>query len=108
MWALEFLTEAVDDLREIDFSIRKHVLKAIDKVINNPVSKELGGYGTPLGNKRGNNLSGLYKLKLRDAGIRVVYALYEKDNILTVVVVGVRSENAVYQEAYKRRLKYDI
>lgn len=103
MWSLEFLKVALDDLESIDYSLRKQVLKAIEKVSKNPISKEYGGYGNPLGNKSGLNLKGLYKIKLRASGIRIVYGLYEKDKVMIIIVIGVRSDNSVYKEAYKRR-----
>ncbi|MGD8399532.1 MAG: hypothetical protein PVH64_01150 [Bacillota bacterium] len=44
----------------------------------------------------------------RDLGIRVVYSLKEQDEIMTVIVVGVRADNEVYNQAYKRRIKHGI
>jgi len=52
--------------------------------------------------------SGLYKIKFRDVGIRVVYALKQKDLLMTVVVVSVRVDNKVYETATKRRKKHNI
>ena len=51
------------------------VAKALKKVQQNPVSIYDGGYGKPLGNKGGTDLTGLFKIKLRAAGLRVVYKL---------------------------------
>ena len=51
IWELEYLPESLDDLASLDNSVRKPVIKGIQKVQKNPVSKEKGGYGTPLGNK---------------------------------------------------------
>jgi mRNA interferase RelE/StbE len=103
MWNLEFLKAALDDLESIDFSLQKQVLKAIEKVSINPISKAYGGYGTPLGNKSGINLVGLYKIKLLASGIRVVYGLNPNEKVMTIIVIGLRSGNAVYKEANKRR-----
>lgn len=38
-WELEYLPEALADLESIDNSIRKPVLKGIQKVRKNPLSK---------------------------------------------------------------------
>ena len=103
MWTLEFLEVALEDLESLDFGLRKQVLKAIEKVLMNPISKERGGYGTPLGNKSGINLTGLYKIKLLASGVRIVYGLHEKDKVMTIIVIGLRSGNSVYKDAYKRR-----
>jgi len=108
MWKVEYLPEAVSDLIRIDKSIRARIIKGINKVVQNPVAKSHGGYGEPLGNQKGRDLSGLYKIKYRDIGIRVVYSLREQSGIMTIVVIGVRSNSEVYNEAYKRRIKHDI
>lgn len=107
-WELEYLPEAQADLDALDNSIRQPVIKGIKKVQKNPVSKEEGGYGTPLGNKEGNNLTGLFKIKFLKYGIRVVYKLERYDNIMKVIVVSARAENKVYDEAGNRRAKYDL
>lgn len=108
IWVLEFLPEAQADLDALDNSVRQPVIKGIKKVQQNPVSKEEGGYGTPLGNKEGNNLTGLFKIKFLKYGIRVVYKLERQDNIMKVIVISAHSENKVYNEAGNRRTKYDL
>lgn len=85
IWELEFLPEAVEDLKSLDNSIRQPVIKGIKKVQKNPVSKEEGGYGTPLGNKEGNNLTGLFKIKFLKYGIRVVYKLERKSSFSPLI-----------------------
>lgn len=108
MWALEFLPEALSDLARIDKAIRAQIIKGINKVMQNPVAKSKGGYGKPLHNQKGKNLTGLFKIKFRDVGIRVVYSLKEQDGIMTVIIIGARADHEVYDEAYKRRIKHDI
>lgn len=107
-WKLEYLPEALEDLAALDNSIRQPIIKGIRKVQQNPVSKEDGGYGTPLGNKEGNNLTGLFKIKFLKYGIRVVYKLEYQANLMKIVVVSVRAENKVYDEAGSRRSKYHL
>ena len=70
-WDVEYIPEAETDMDRLDGSQRKMVLKAIDKVAKNPLPVDEGGYGKPLGNKHGNNLSGLLKIKLLKLGIRI-------------------------------------
>jgi len=108
MWKIEFLPEALSDLAHIDKAVRAQVIKGINKVVQNPVAKFKGGYGKPLRNQKGKDLSGLYKIKYRDIGIRVVYSLKEQNGIMTVIIVGVRADDEVYDEAYKRKVKHDI
>jgi mRNA interferase RelE/StbE len=98
-WEVEFLDEARRDMRKLDGSQRALVLKAIRKVQQDPTAN---GYGTPLGNKSGSSLAGLFKIKLRKSGIRVVYQLLEVDGAMRIVIVGMRADNEVYLEAARR------
>ncbi len=79
------------------------VAKALKKVQQNPVSIYDGGYGKPLGNKGGTDLTGLFKIKLRAAGLRVVYKLIYTETEMLIVVVGARADDEVYQLAEKRQ-----
>ena len=108
MWELSFLPEAREDLRALDGSQRIRVVKAIDKVQSNPLPSSEGGYGKPLGNKRLSQLSGLMKVKLKSDGIRIVYKLERIEHAMRIVVIGVRSDDAVYREAQKRRESHGL
>ena len=66
-WEVEYLPEANQDLKNLDGSQRLLVLKAIKKVQQNPISIYEGGYGKPLGNKNGSDLSGFLKVKPESA-----------------------------------------
>lgn len=89
-WKLEYLPEAEDDFKALDGSQRNLVLKAIKKVQQNPLPADENGYGKLLGNQNGKNLAGLLKIKLRAAGIRVVYQLQRTETAMLVIVIGVR------------------
>ena len=108
MWELSFLPEAREDLRALDGSPRIRVVKAIAKVQSNPLPSSEGGYGKPLGNKRLSQLSGLMKVKLKSDGIRIVYKLERIEHAMRIVVIGVRSDDAVYREAQKRRESHGL
>ena len=108
MWELSFLPEAREDLRALDGSQRIRVVKAIAKVQSNPLPSSEGGYGKPLGNKRLSQLSGLMKVKLKSDGIRIVYKLERIEHAIRIVVIGVRSDDAVYREAQKRRESHGL
>ena len=108
MWELSFLPEAREDLRALDGSQRIRVVKAIAKVQSNPLPSSEGGYGKPLGNKRLSQLSGLMKVKLKSDGIRIVYKLERIEHAMRIVVIGVRSDDAVYREAQKRRASHGL
>lgn len=102
-WELTFLDEALDDLKRLDGSQRRRVLKAIERVRTNPLPKSEGGYGSPLGNKLSYDLTGLLKVKLRADGIRVAYKVYRQEGMMLVVVIGVRDDEEVYRDAARRK-----
>ena len=108
IWSIEFLEEAKKDLKKLDHSVRLQVLKGIRKVAQNPLPVQEGGYGKPLGNKTGTNLTNLLKIKFRDLGIRVVYKTMRVDGIMKIIVISARSDEQVYKEAGRRREKHDI
>ena len=101
-WIDRYHPEAKRDIDKLDGSQRIIVKKAIKKILTNPLPVSEGGYGKPLGNKSGNNLTGLFKVKLKKQGIRIVYELVRTEKIMYVIVVGVRADNEVYDLAGKR------
>lgn len=107
-WTVKYLPEALKDLRALDGSPRKLVRKAIDKVSENPLPVSEGGLGKPLRNKGGNNLTGLLKIKLRSAGIRIVYKNIRQDNDMIVIVIGAREDDEVYDIAKQRATKHNL
>ena len=107
-WQIEYLEEAKKDLKKLDRSAQIIVLKGIDKVSENPLPVQQGGYGKPLGNKSGTNLTNLLKIKVRDIGIRVVYKVEYTDTVMKIIVISARSDEQVYIEATKRRTKHNL
>ena len=107
-WSLKYLPEAVKDLKSLAGNQRLMVAKAIDKVLKNPLPVQNGGYGKPLGNKAGNDLSGFLKIKLKGQGIRIVYKIYRNDGEMLVVVIGARADEEVYVMARQRIEKHNL
>ena len=105
MWTIKYHPLAQRDLSQLDGSTVKIVLKGIFKVAENPLPQSEGGYGKPLGNKSGTNLTNLYKIKFKRIGIRVVYKLfrYEKTNEMYILVIAARTDSYVYRLAEKRK-----
>ena len=97
-WTLKFLPEAQKDFEQLAGNQKLLVAKALDK----------GGYGKPLGSKSGTDLSGLLKIKLRDAGLRIVYKLVRTETSMLVIVIGARADDAVYKIAEKRAHKHEL
>lgn len=102
MWKVEYLREALEDIKKLDSSQRMQVVKAVNKVAVNPLPQTEGGYGKLLGNKGGTNLVGYCKIKLLKLGLRVVYTLVRENSIMKVIVVSARADDEVYILAQKR------
>jgi len=98
IWNLEFLPEADKDHDKLDKSVRIQVDKAINKVLQNPLPDYEGGYGKPLS----GDLAGCLKIKLKKAGVRVIYKLIRVDDVMKVVVIAARADDEVYEIAQKR------
>ena len=101
-WEIHYTDDARADLRNLDGSQRKNVIKAVAKVSRNPLPANEGGYGKPLGNKHGNDLTDLCKIKLVKDGIRVVYALVRTETTMKIVVIAARSDDEVYEITAQR------
>lgn len=100
-WKIEYLREAQRDLQRLDAYNRRLILKAIEKTAERPLPSP-EGIGKPLGNHAAANLSGYYKIKLRDLGYRVVYGLVREGNIMKVIVISIRDDEAVFRDAERR------
>lgn len=107
-WNVKYLPEALDDLRKLDGSQRLLIRKAIQKVCRNPLPETEGGYGKLLGNKGGTNLFGFLKIKLRGAGLRIVYQLIRQGDHMLVIVIGAREYEQVYEIAQKRISRHNL
>lgn len=107
-WIREYLPEARNDLRRLDGSTKQRVIKMLQRVSQNPLPANEGGYGKPLGKHKGIDLTGMMKVKLRSEGIRVVYKLERREGRMVVVVVGVRTHQEAYRAAYERRLLHGL
>ena len=97
IWRIEFLQEAEKDMKKLDHSVQIQVLKGIRKVSQNPLPVEEGGYGKPLGNKSGTNLTNFMKIKFRDLGIRVVYKVEQVEGVMKIIIVSARKDEQVYR-----------
>ena len=101
-WKIEFFDEVYDDYEKLNKAQINQVNNAISRVAINPLPKNEGGYGKPLGKVRNIDLTGCFKIKLKKAGIRVVYQLVRTETEMTIIVIGARRDDEVYDEAYKR------
>ena len=101
-WKIVYTKEAKEDLKKLDGSQRPIVLKAIQKVSSNPLPNNEGGLGKPLGNHKTGNLSGYMKIKLLRDGLRVVYGIERKDEVMEIIIISIRDDETVYKMASER------
>lgn len=104
-WSIRITDEAKKDYQRLDGAIKKQVLAGIYKVSQAPLPSP-NGYGKPLGNKGGNNLTGFFKIKYKGIGIRIVYTLVVEDAAMNIVVISERDDNYCYDLASALYKKY--
>ena len=95
-------------MKTLDGSQRIQIVKAITKVKQNPLPADENGYGKPLGNHNGSNLSNFLKIKLKSSGLRVVYKLVRTQSTMLIVVIGIRDDEEGYEIAQKRAIKHNL
>jgi mRNA interferase RelE/StbE len=91
---LEFDLDALKEWRKLDGSIQAQFKKQLAKRLVDP--------HVPSAKLRGD-LQNAYKIKLRDAGYRLVYEVIEQRLVILVIAVGRRDHDEVYLSAGKRR-----
>ena len=101
-WEVMYLPEAEKDYRALSHNRQLMVDRAIRRVKENPLPRDEGGYGQPLGHRQGANLTGYLKVKLRGEGLHIVYRLLRTNTQMLVVVIGVREDAEVYEIARRR------
>jgi len=83
---------AQQDFAELDGALKKKAIKALEKLKN-------GAYGEPLGNKHGLDLSGYHRLRFNNRRHRAVYVVVEESQLIRVIAIGKRGNEAVYKLA---------
>ncbi len=104
-WDIRITDEARKDYDKMEGSVRRQILAGIIKVAKAPLPSP-NGYGKPLGNRKGNNLTGFFKIKYRGIGIRVVYTLAVEKSVMNIIVISQRDDNFCYDLAAKLYERY--
>lgn len=91
--------ETAADFRVLDDSIKKLVATQLRKLQASP------HLGQPLGNLRGFDLTGYYKLYAARKSIRIVYKIIADEVLVEVIGIGRRENFEVYAEVARRLLK---
>jgi mRNA interferase RelE/StbE len=95
IWHIKITAEAQKDFDRLDREIRGQVLAGIVKVSGAPMPSP-HGYGKPLGHRNGTNLTGFFKIKYKNSGIRVVYTLFPENMVMNIVVISERDDGYCY------------
>lgn len=91
-YRLRFHELALQEWNKLDGSVRNQFKKKLEERMENPrlLSARLKG------------MANCYKIKLRGAGFRLVYRVEDKVMFVSVIAVGKREKNKVYQQAKNR------
>ncbi len=94
-----FLTEhAATDFRSLEGSLKRPVARQLKKLEESP------HLGKALGNMRGFDLTGYYKMYAVKRSIRIVYRIIEDEVVVEVVGIGKRADFEVYADMARRLL----
>jgi mRNA interferase RelE/StbE len=92
IYELAFLDEALKEWRRLDNVTRDQFKTKLAERLQNP----------KIPSARLHGAKERYKIKLRNAGFRLVYEVRDKELLVLVVAVGKRERNAVYKAAANR------
>lgn len=96
-YRLEFLEQALKEWRKLDPSVQSQFKKLLERRLVNP--------HVPSARLSGADMQNTYRIKLRDAGYRLVYEVH--DDVVTVIVLSVskRDKNQAYHLTQLRKSK---
>jgi mRNA interferase RelE/StbE len=91
-YELAFLDEALKEWRKLDATTREQFKARLAERLENPKIPSARLHGP----------KPRYKIKLRNAGFRLVYEVRDQELLVLVVAVGKREPNQVYKAAAPR------
>lgn len=91
-YKLEFKESALKEWKKLGHTVREQLKKKLAERLENPhvPSAALSG------------AKNTYKIKLSQAGYRLVYAVHDKTITVTVIAIGKRNRNEIYEIALSR------
>jgi mRNA interferase RelE/StbE len=92
-YELAFLDEALKEWRRLDNATRQQFKVKLAERLQNPKVPSARLHGS----------KERYKIKLRNAGFRLVYQVKDLELLVLVVAVGKRERNEVYKAAEQRK-----
>ena len=94
-YELAFLDEALKEWRNLGSTVREQFKAKLAERLTNP----------KIPSARLHGAKERYKIKLRNAGFRLVYEVRDRELVVLVVAVGKRERGEVYEKAALRRVK---
>ena len=96
---VQLTEDALEDLRDLDGSAQKSVLKGLRKLADNPHQ-----YGAPLGRRNSGDLTGFRKLVVGRNTYRILYLVHDdvEPTLVVVWIIADRADDHVYQMAISR------
>ena len=91
-YELAFKESASREWKKLGHTVREQFKKKLAERLENPHVPSAALSGAP----------NIYKIKLRQAGYRLVYSVEDKIVTVTVIAVGKRDRNEVYEIALSR------
>ena len=92
-YSLAFLDEALKEWRKLDNVTREQFKAKLAERLQNP----------KIPSARLHGMKERYKIKLRNAGYRLVYQVKDHELIVLVVAVGKRERNEAYKASERRQ-----
>jgi mRNA interferase RelE/StbE len=92
-YELAFLDEALKEWRKLDNATRDQFKSKLTERLQTPTIPSARLHGA----------KDRYKIKLRNAGYRLVYQVKDRELLVLVVAVGKRERNEVYKSADRRK-----
>lgn len=93
VYAVKVHEDFPKELAKLDNAIKQQLRKKLDKVVLNPHIPK---------NRLHGELSSCYKIKLRQAGIRLIYQVNDDEIYILLLTVGKRADNEAYDTAIRR------
>ena len=93
VYRLKFIPEALDEWNALDGSVKEVMRKALKKRLVNPHVPSC---------RLKSDLAGCYKIKLKQQGYRLVYAVEDEFLIVLVLSVNKRENSMAYRAATAR------
>jgi mRNA interferase RelE/StbE len=91
-YKLKFKKQALREWRKLDDNLRAQFKKKLLTILECPCLPGARLYGS----------DNRYKIKLRNAGYRLVYEVRKEEIVIVVIAIGRRDRGAIYKTAAKR------